>query len=299
MVRKTTSREPIQPDSGAQKKPKSKHRRSKDATKEKTGEEKKKPRTARDKKEERSRETEQDKTQQMSREEPTKQSKKENRKAAVGPRKRPSFQHDKKIKTSNDIRAELIVQRQSQTEGKNILMGLNERKYEMKETIHEGKKGKIVRVVDQRGSGGVGLVAKTELLSQKRESINNEIRFLLEFQQTLRDGIFGSDHLLPICSYGSTSELAWFVQPECGPNLNDVRRQMKEELSAQTALRLGLMILDAVSCLHRCEVVHGRLEPQHVLIGADTMKSCVYLVGLGHIAQVESHSSLRSLSCHS
>lgn len=116
-------------------------------------------------------------------------------------------------------------------------------------------------------------------------TIQNEIRFLLEFQQTLRDNWHGSDHFLPICSYGSAGDMAWFVQPLCGPNVDELRRETNDEFSPQTALRIGLMMLDAISCLHHCDVVHGRLEPQHVVIGAGTMKSCAYLVGLGHICQ--------------
>ncbi|VDP36024.1 unnamed protein product [Heligmosomoides polygyrus] len=93
-----------------------------------------------------------------------------------------------------------------------------------------------------------------------------------------------SDHLLPICDFGHSKKYKFMILPLLGPNLDQLREEMKAEFSFSTAARLGIQALDAITMLHQIKMLHTRIQPTHFCIGTDHRKNMLYLVGLGHIS---------------
>ncbi|KAK6047549.1 hypothetical protein COOONC_14951 [Cooperia oncophora] len=62
-------------------------------------------------------------------------------------------------------------------------------------------------------------------------ALANEIRFLVEFQKRWRDQVHNSDHLQPICDYGHSKKYKFMILPLLGPNLDQLRDEIKSEFS--------------------------------------------------------------------
>ncbi|VDL78309.1 unnamed protein product [Nippostrongylus brasiliensis] len=147
-----------------------------------------------------------------------------------------------------------------------------------------------VYLVSKTSSKGpaVKMAMKAENLGVTSEStgyaLANEIRFLVEFQKRWRDQVRWSDYLPQVCDFGHSKKYKFMILPLLGPNLDQLRDEMKSEFSYPTAARLSLQALNAVSMLHQIRMLHTRIEPTHFCIGTEHRRNVLYLVGLGHIS---------------
>ncbi|KAK6736358.1 hypothetical protein RB195_019189 [Necator americanus] len=177
---------------------------------------------------------------------------------------------------------------EEEQKGNVVLTSKRKNRYEIVKPLVSGNNSTVYLVNHIRENGSITKMAmKAENQGINPEStgfaLANEIRFLVEYQKRWRDQVRGCDHLLPICDYGHSKKYKFFIMPLLGPNLDQLREEMKREFSPGTAVRLSLQALDAVSMLHQIKILHTRIEPSHLCIGTEHKRNMLFLIGLGHI----------------
>ncbi|XGW08692.1 hypothetical protein V3C99_011198 [Haemonchus contortus] len=173
-------------------------------------------------------------------------------------------------------------------EEKVIVKSKKRASYEVVKSIAVGTSSTVYLVHKLLGKGSfvkMAMKAENEDIKSGQAvfALANEIRFLVEFQKRWRDQVRDSDHLQPICDFGYSKKYKFMIVPLLGPNLDQLRDEMKSEFSSPTAARLSLQALDAISMLHSIGMLHTRVEPSHFCIGTEHRRNLLYLVGFGHI----------------
>ncbi|CAJ0606724.1 unnamed protein product [Cylicocyclus nassatus] len=197
--------------------------------------------------------------------------------------------HEKEMSAMLEDAHDLALDAEEEEEKGNIVLKSGKKqRYEIVKPIVAGNNSTVYLVNHLLKDGSIVKMAmKAENQGIKSEStgfaLANEIRFLVEYQKRWRDQVHGCEHLLPICDYGHSKRYKFLIMPLLGPNLDQLREEMKKEFSPTTAARLSIQALEAVSMLHQIKILHTRIEPSHFCIGTEHQRNVLFLIGLGHI----------------
>ncbi|WKX97696.1 hypothetical protein Q1695_013401 [Nippostrongylus brasiliensis] len=207
-------------------------------------------------------------------------------KGGTGPRKDDGNHSPEEKFENNDL---ILDADEEDTAGKVVVRSQKKWSYEIIKPLVIGTYSTVYLVSKTSSKGpAVKMAMKAENLGVTSEStgyaLANEIRFLVEFQKRWRDQVRWSDYLPQVCDFGHSKKYKFMILPLLGPNLDQLRDEMKSEFSYPTAARLSLQALNAVSMLHQIRMLHTRIEPTHFCIGTEHRRNVLYLVGLGHIS---------------
>uniref|UniRef100_A0AC34Q970 Protein kinase domain-containing protein n=1 Tax=Panagrolaimus sp. JU765 TaxID=591449 RepID=A0AC34Q970_9BILA len=123
---------------------------------------------------------------------------------------------------------------------------------------------------------GERFVVKMEAPNQQQLGVKIEKLVAVAIQQSTSP--IEVERFAEFVDYGESKIGHFIIWKKLGPSLDELHQMYQQRFTIQTAVRINVQTLQAISKLHALGFVHRNIAPEHFVVG-DTAKRVVYLIG--------------------